>query len=124
MQRGTDGEGVRSFLHGSFEYQDADLPMLDPGTEARVADAEGQPVDIEAEQMVSHACPDALEVELAADGSCSKPVLLELQRAGWAVVLLDPVSSLPLLVLYGAVPAAMPQSSVLAEFLGMAFSGQ
>ncbi|CAK0790676.1 unnamed protein product [Prorocentrum cordatum] len=64
------------------------------------------------------------ETEFAIYGSCSKPVLLELQEAGWATVLMDPLSDEPLRDMYAAVPASLPQTSAMAEYLAFAFSCQ
>ena len=77
------------------------------------------------EDMVQYAVQQGTEeIEFAIDGSCSKPILLELKRAGWATALLDPLGTEPLRVMYAAVPASLPQTSAMAEYLSFAFSCQ
>eukprot|EP00959_Pyramimonas_sp_CCMP1952_P377812 7913894-Pyramimonas_sp.AAC.1 len=50
--------------------------------------------------------------------------LATLQRAGWAVTLLDPDSDLPLCSMCAPGPATLPQTSAMAECLALAFAGQ
>eukprot|EP00959_Pyramimonas_sp_CCMP1952_P369104 7731467-Pyramimonas_sp.AAC.1 len=84
----------------------------------------GEVQDLNPEEMVESVCPEAQVIELAPDGSCSKPALRDLQRAGWTIALLNPSGPDPLLAVYGAVPPALPQTSVVAEYMGLAFCGQ
>eukprot|EP00959_Pyramimonas_sp_CCMP1952_P248164 5187346-Pyramimonas_sp.AAC.1 len=64
--------------------------------------------------MAQHARDGASMLELAPDGSCTKPAVLDLQRAGWAIVSLNPGGPDPLLAMHGTVPPAMPQTSAVA----------
>ncbi|CAK0888616.1 unnamed protein product, partial [Prorocentrum cordatum] len=108
---------------GCFTYADSDIPELDPGVEAHLVTPEGEDIDAEPEQLAEQLVQGD-RLEFAVDGSCSKPSLVTLQRAGWAVVLMNPTADTPVAVMYGAVPRAMPQSSAMAEFLSMALVGQ
>eukprot|EP00959_Pyramimonas_sp_CCMP1952_P349649 7326270-Pyramimonas_sp.AAC.3 len=75
---------------------------------------------IEPEGVAQHACDGASMLELAPDGSRAEPALLDLQRAGWAIVLLTPDGPGPLLAVHGTVPPAVPQTLAVAEYLGLA----
>ncbi|CAK0855038.1 unnamed protein product [Prorocentrum cordatum] len=108
---------------GCFIYEDSDTPELDPGVEAHLVTPECEDIDAEPEQLAEQLVQGD-RLEFAVDGSCSKPSLVTLQRAGWAVVLVNPTADTPVAVMCGAVPRAMPQSSAMAEFLSMAFVGQ
>ena len=124
IQRGIDEQNSEFFEHGSFDYLDSEIPKMAPGHEAYVVNMAGEVQDLNPEEMVESACPAAQVIELAPDGSCSKPALRDLQRAGWAITLLNPSGPDPLLAVYGAVPPALPQTSVVAEYMGLAFCGQ
>ncbi|CAK0889869.1 unnamed protein product, partial [Prorocentrum cordatum] len=63
-------------------------------------------------------------MEVAIDGSCTKPPIKEFQRAGWSLALLDPRSDRPLATMHGAVPASLPQESAVGEHLASAFVSQ
>ncbi|CAK0849204.1 unnamed protein product [Prorocentrum cordatum] len=63
-------------------------------------------------------------MEVATDGSCTKPPIKEFQRAGWSLVLIDPRSDRPLATMHGAVPASLPQESAVGEHLAAAFVSQ
>eukprot|EP00959_Pyramimonas_sp_CCMP1952_P450690 9436308-Pyramimonas_sp.AAC.1 len=89
IQRGIDEHGSGFFEHGMFEYLDEEIPQLAPGHEAFVVNMAGEVQDLNPEEMVESACPEAQAIELAPDGSCSKPALRDLQRAGWAIALLS-----------------------------------
>eukprot|EP00959_Pyramimonas_sp_CCMP1952_P294518 6160481-Pyramimonas_sp.AAC.1 len=108
------GEGGR-LVTGCFAFHDVELPRMDLGTQACVVTIDGHDVDEGPEDMVQHAVPSGTEeIEFAIDGSCTKPALLELQRAGWATVLLNPHGTDALRVMYAAVPASLPQTSAMA----------
>ncbi|CAK0885338.1 unnamed protein product, partial [Prorocentrum cordatum] len=79
----------------------------------------------EPEQMA--ACflrDDDASMEVAIDGSCTKPPIKEFQRAGWSLALLDPRSDRPLATMHGAVPASLPQESAVGEHLASAYVSQ
>ncbi|CAK0826069.1 unnamed protein product [Prorocentrum cordatum] len=79
----------------------------------------------ELEQMA--ACflrDDDASMEVATDGSCTKPPIKEFQRAGWSLALLGPRSDRPLATMHGAVPASLPQESAVGEHLAAVFVSQ
>eukprot|EP00959_Pyramimonas_sp_CCMP1952_P433885 9085774-Pyramimonas_sp.AAC.1 len=85
------------------------------GTQACIVDAYGHNVGSYSEALVAAAVSDDTGfVEIAIDGSCSKPGLLVLQRAGWAITLLDLQSDVPLRSLFAPVPSTLPQTSAMA----------
>ena len=85
------------------------LPLPAEGGIAKMVDGEGRRLEIdEPEQLVQKMCPTAESIELASDGSASKPVLRCLGRAGWALVLLDPEGQNPVAAMRGVNPGIFP----------------
>eukprot|EP00959_Pyramimonas_sp_CCMP1952_P374890 7850938-Pyramimonas_sp.AAC.1 len=59
IQRGIDEQSSEFFEHGSFEYLDEEIPKLAPGHEAYVVNMAGEVQDLNPEEMVESACPEA-----------------------------------------------------------------
>eukprot|EP00959_Pyramimonas_sp_CCMP1952_P281996 5893890-Pyramimonas_sp.AAC.1 len=69
---------------------------MSAGVHAYVVDVQGDFSPATPDARVAHYMDLEAELaEFAIDGSCSKPVLATLQRAGWAITLLDPGSDAP-----------------------------
>ncbi|CAK0813291.1 unnamed protein product, partial [Prorocentrum cordatum] len=115
----------RVVTQGAFAYPEWEIPELQLGTGSVILDGDGNDFDCTPETMAATVLAETdLEMELSFDGSCTKPDILELQRAGWAIALMDPHSDKVLCTMHAPVPASLPQSSAMAEYLAYAYTGQ
>ena len=98
---------------------------MDLGEKTYILNAQGEEVDCAPEELASTVLsPNENAMEVAIDGSCTKPPIKEFQRAGWSLTTLDPHSSTPLSSMHAAVPASLPQTSAMGEHLGGAYVSQ
>ena len=83
-----------------------------------------EPCQMRDTEWVFEACSDvlpplAVQGDVYVDGSCSRHVVREMNRAGWAVVCVDEQGEI-LARAYGPVCAPLPQTSQAAEFVAFA----
>ncbi|CAK0879619.1 unnamed protein product, partial [Prorocentrum cordatum] len=115
----------RVVTQGAFAYPEWEIPDMQIGTGSVILDGDGNDFDCTPETMAATVLAETdLEMELSFDGSCTKPDIMELQRAGWAIALMDPHSDKVLCTMHAPVPASLPQSSAMAEYLAYACTGQ
>jgi len=90
-----------------------------------ILDGQGIATDVAPEMLANDVLQaDDMCMEVAIDGSCTKPPVIEFQRAGWSLAILDPRSHGPLATMHAPVPASLLQSSAMGEHLGGAFVAQ
>ena len=120
-------EGAHSddpvFTRGLFVFSDKDVPPPSTSAHCEILDGAGGDLNMQPEELASLA-GNVVQLEMAADGSCTKQALRCLHRASWAIALMKQGSESLLAVLRGVVPGGLPQSPAMAEHVAAALCGQ
>ena len=109
LERGSSSSDP-IFTQGLFIYDESLIPPPSCAPEVLIEDGRGNPLDIEPEELARLSTAPVLE--LATDGSCTKPALRELERATWSLVVQAPGQAEVVGLMKGVVPGAFPRPPV------------
>jgi len=122
MNAAREFPDIPVFTTGIHIYQDSELPCPSTSSDVYLYDRQGNPLDMEPEEIAS--LTSSAPLRLASDGSSSMPLIRPLQRASWAIAVCPDEGEDPVAVVKGIVPGSLPQTPAMAEHVGIALCGQ
>eukprot|EP00959_Pyramimonas_sp_CCMP1952_P034129 715350-Pyramimonas_sp.AAC.1 len=109
------------FAQGMFLYDEEEIPPPSYSGKVVLDGPGGEELAVEVEGVASLVQGHRLDV--APDGSCTRPGLKELERASWSIAVFAP-SNVPVAVIRGPVAGHLPQSSSIAESVALCLIDQ